>query len=273
MCHHTEMKRVHAPELEDESWFPAPARDGLTSVLRESATLLGIFDAAAPLLAATIAETKADTVVDLCSGGGGPLLSLLAALERGHGQTPSAVLTDLYPNESAFQACEAANPRIRGLRTPVDATAVPDDLRGVRTLFNALHHLRPEQARALLIDAARKGQPLCSFEVVSRSPTTIIALCALPFVTLAITPFAKSPPLSRLALTYLLPVVPFAVWYDGMASCLRSYGDEDLAALLGDVESTLAAEGIRYRYRVEKSGVKWTPFTLTALIGTPIGAD
>jgi hypothetical protein len=41
---------------------------------------------------------------------------------------------------------------------PVDATKVPNDLPGFRTMFNAFHHLRPEQAHAMLADAVAKGE-------------------------------------------------------------------------------------------------------------------
>jgi hypothetical protein len=41
---------------------------------------------------------------------------------------------------------------------------------GIRTMFTALHHFRPPQARGILEDAARKGSGIAVFEPLSRSP-------------------------------------------------------------------------------------------------------
>jgi hypothetical protein len=68
-------------------------------------------------------------------------------------------LSDHNPNIEAF---ERASRLSRGAITyhpkPVDATQVPAELFGFRTFFSAFHHLRPDQARAVLADAAAKGE-------------------------------------------------------------------------------------------------------------------
>ena len=46
---------------------------------------------------------------------------------------------------------------------PVDAVKVPAEMTGLRTMFQAFHHLRPDQARAALADAAAKGQGVAVF--------------------------------------------------------------------------------------------------------------
>lgn len=52
-----------------------------------------------------------------------------------------ASLTDLYPNPSS-----GLHPRIRWQLDPLDATRVPPRLTGVRTMFSAFHHFRPNAA-------------------------------------------------------------------------------------------------------------------------------
>ncbi len=52
-----------------------------------------------------------------------------------------------------------ANSGIHGLgyeRASIDALDVPAERPGLRTLFNAFHHLRPEQARAVLASAVEE---------------------------------------------------------------------------------------------------------------------
>src|SRR5688572_3470335 len=171
------MRRIHVPELEDEAWFPAVLRDGLTSFLRVATERLRVFDAAAPVLADVVRRQRARRIVDLCSGGGGPLLSIL---EHMH-DVEHAVLTDLFPIARAFDVAVRRLPvRVRAHRSPVDATNVPDELDGVRTIFNALHHFRPKDARKIFADAVAKRQPICAFEVVERRAQTMLTVAGTP---------------------------------------------------------------------------------------------
>lgn len=255
----TFMARLHAPELEDEPWFPRPMRDALTAFLQVSSEKLGIFDAAAPVLRDVLARHEAKRVVDLCSGGGGPLLSILEHLDG-----VDAVLTDLYPNVDAFDAAERRLPgRVRGHREPCDATDVPID--GVRTIFNALHHFRPPAARKILEDAAHKRQPICVFEVVERHPLAFAIIAGVPFAVLAFTPFTK-PDAKRLALTYGLPLIPLATGWDGLMSCLRAYSLAELRALADGID----VDG--YAFRVGQAERGRIPMRVTWLIGEPTDA-
>ena len=54
------------------------------------------------------------------------------------------VQNDLFPNAQARLRAIAAGAEY--LEQPVDAMKVPPDHRGMRTLFNGLHHFRPEAA-------------------------------------------------------------------------------------------------------------------------------
>lgn len=259
------MRRLHAPELEDEPWFPSQLRDGLTAFLQVSAETLRVFHPALPLLAGVIdrhaARGGARRIIDLCSGGGGALPALLE-----HMDDTAAVLTDRYPNLEAFARAEARlGDRLRGHRDPVDATDVPAALDGVRTLFNALHHFRPADATRMLRDAARKGQPLCAFEVVSRDALTLMTVSAVPLAVLGLMPWTR-PNAHRLALTYVLPVIPAVTGWDGIASCLRAYSLPELVELARDAETE------HYRFTVGQGarGVP-VPLRLSWIVGEPSG--
>lgn len=266
------MPRVHAPELNDESWLPRQVRDGLTAFLQVSTETMKLFDAARPVLRDVLlrhrARGGAARIVDLCSGGGGPLLSILERLGDVTGPGFEAVLTDLFPNHPAFDAAEARRSlRARGVnvrahRASVDATRVPPALEGVRTLFNALHHFRPEDARRILDDAARSGQPICAFEVVERHPTSLAVIATVPLAVLALTPLTH-PDRRRLALTYALPVIPLASGWDGVASCLRAYSLDELE----DLAASMKVPG--YRFSVGRARRGAIPLRVTWLVGEP----
>jgi hypothetical protein len=258
------MARVHAPELEDYDWFPTVLRDGLTDALRGAAERLRVFDAALPVLAQLLAESDATRIVDLCSGGGGPVLHLFERLTHKHGRPLELVLTDKFPNHSAFTRAEQTNGGVRAHRASVDASDMPGTLTGLRTLFNALHHFRPPQARAIFADAARQNQPIVSFEVVERSLQGALIVSGVPLITALITPLLEPRSLQRFALTYLAPVIPSVMMWDGFASCLRAYSPTELHALVAGLARP------DYEFRVVQSRSLNAPFRVTALIGLPL---
>src|SRR5437764_4644608 len=106
---------------------------------------------------------------------------------------------------------------------PVDATQVPNDLPGFRTMFNALHHLRPEQARAMLADAVAKGEGVGVFESGSRSLLMLLGALGTPLRVLVLAPFIRPFRWSRLFWTYLVPALPLVLLFDVIVSCLRIY--------------------------------------------------
>ncbi|MCB9689054.1 MAG: hypothetical protein H6735_28685 [Alphaproteobacteria bacterium] len=109
---------------------------------------------------------------------------------------------------------------------------MPPELTGPRTLFNAFHHFRPEQARRILEDAVRAGEPIGVFEFVGRQPHAVPGMLGVPFAVAALVPFLRPFRWGWLPLTYLLPVLPLVVAWDGLVSCLRVYSPEELRALV-----------------------------------------
>ena len=127
----------------------------------------------APLVRGVMEATGERRIIDLCSGGSGPLVGLVSDLAAA-GLDVHATLTDLFPNAPAFAAIAAqSGGRIQFEREPVDARAVPPRLAGLRTIFNGFHHFRPEDARAVLHAAAAARQPIAIFEVSARSIRTL----------------------------------------------------------------------------------------------------
>ncbi|MGH7607197.1 MAG: class I SAM-dependent methyltransferase, partial [Gemmatimonadales bacterium] len=102
---------------------------------------------------------------------------------------------------------------------PVDARAVPAALDGFRTLFTSFHHFRPAEARAILADAVARRQGIAIFEAVRRAPLDIALVAFTGLAMLAAAPFIRPFRWSRLAWTYLPPVLPLVGTFDGIVSC------------------------------------------------------
>jgi len=233
------MRRVHAFELHELSGCPDLFRRIATDYLRTVGTVFRAFEPITPLLAGALAASGHERVVDLCSGGGGPIVGLAESARERLGFAPEVVLTDLHPNAAAFAwAKAAASVPVRAELAGIDARAVPDRLKGVRTIFDAFHHFRPADARKILADAAARRAPILIVEATERSVAAVFGmLLFVPLLVLLLTPFVRPFSVGRLVFTYLLPIAVPLILFDGVVSCLRSYTLAELRALSDGLES------------------------------------
>jgi len=253
------VKRIHWVEFEDLKWFPSLLRDYQTDVLEATMRRLGLYNQCRPLLDELINTAEDGQVLDLCSGGGGPWPAWSATLPVG----TRVVLSDLYPNRRAFQRIAVSHPNIQHFALPLDVCHVPQHLPGTRTLFTALHHLQPQSVQQLLHDCAHQGKPLAAFDFNQRS-LLHVALVAVTSGLLCwlLTPTLRPFRWSRLFLTYLVPVIPALVCWDGIVSQLRSYTLEELRGFVQH------AQVPGYTWRVGRVG--WLgPLGVNYLIGRP----
>ncbi len=257
------MSRLHLFELEDQSWFPTVLRDAGTAYLRFVLELSGHAALLAPKLREAFERSGEKRLLDLCSGGGGAVPVVVDALSR-DGNDVRARLTDFYPNLPAFEAiARASGGRIDYESAPVDATAVPRELDGFRTLFNAFHHFRPETARRILADAAAARRPIAVFEVVNRQLLHLLGLLLSPLSVLLLMPFVRPRRWSWLFFTYVVPVIPFFVLWDGVVSWLRIYSESELRALTAGIDAR------DWTWEIGRIKLGRAPAHATYLIGMP----
>lgn len=142
----------------------------MTGVMAVFAVKLDVYRPLLPKIRSIIQSLHADRIIDLCSGGTGPLLSLQKLLRTAHSQPLKVLLTDKYPNLPAFRrAAEASGGTVSFVDESVDATEVPEELAGFRTLFGSFHHFQPGVAREILRDVALKKQGIGVFEYTERN--------------------------------------------------------------------------------------------------------
>ena len=237
--------RLHLVELHDLPACPPSLRDALTDFLAFSLNLSRAYEPAGPLLRRAVARARADRVVDLCSGAGGPWSRLAEKVGV------PVILTDLYPHKGAFHP------------DPVDARAVPPALEGFRTVFTAFHHFRPAEARAILADAVAQRQGIAVFEAARRAPWEILVVALTWLGVLLAEPFIRPWRWSRFLWTYLPPVLPLVGTFDGVVSCLRAYSPAELAELVRGLDS--------YEWDIGEIRGGWSPLRGTYLIGVPRG--
>lgn len=257
------MPRIHIFELEDQPWLPRTLRDLATDYLAFLLSWLEPYRQIVPFLSQALITTGRQRLIDLCSGGAGPVLDLQRALAR-EGLDVTVTLTDKYPNLPAFARLRRGDDAVDFWPAPVDATAVPAELAGFRTIFTAFHHFRPEEAKKILADAVRARSPIGVFDVAERSPRMLLfALLCVPLLVFALTPFIRPVRWQRLLWTYVLPLVPLICWWDGVVSQLRAYRPDELEAMVDELPSN----GFHWRIGATRSA--FYRGCVTFLIGYP----
>ncbi len=254
------MRRFHLIEIHEQAWCPAVIRDCATDYLQHVINAANAYEPIAERLGDALAHTGATRIVDLCSGGGGPWLRLEPTLAARH-PALEIYLTDLHRNVATGE--RLTSDRIKNYPASVNALRVPPELTGFRTLFTSFHHFQPNEARALLRDAVVSRSGIGIFEGTQRRPSAIVGMLFTPLLVWLLTPFIRPFRWSRLLWTYLLPVVPFVVIFDGVVSVLRSYTVAELTAFTEELS------GSGYEWEVGETAAQGLRAPVTYLIGYP----
>ena len=227
----------------------------------------------AALVASTLQEVLGEKIseyayVDFCAGAGGPTpfieqdlnLRLRASLRsedlrnrtssnKCHGKGTENgvdfVLTDIAPHLDAWEQVVKKSDNLHFISTPVDAANVPSDLlqflpdgeRGgkVFRLFNlAFHHFDDPLAKRILYNSITTSDGFGIFELQARTFSSLLTISLIWPLMLLITPFYfwRSP--GHLFFTYVVPIVPFVLVFDGYVSSLRTRTTQEILGMIGD---------------------------------------
>lgn len=251
------MRRREWPEFEDQPWFPRWLRDAMTGYLQAVIEEAEPYSVAAPVLRDVIAARPGTSVLDLASGGGGPWRKLRAAVGA-----PDVTLTDIAPSSDA-RSRFANESGVEYWPDPVSALAPPETGHEVWTMFTGLHHFSTDEVRRIMTTAQERGVTFCSFEATSRSAAGVLTTALIPLLVLLMMPRVRPRRFLPLLLTYLPPFLPFLIWWDGLASTLRTFTAEELETMASEV----AAPG--YRWEVRELRSPGSPIPVLSLVGQP----
>lgn len=249
------MKRIQLFELEDQSWFPDWMRSAITKLIKVLLKMTGLADAATILVKSKLKELKTEKLVDLGSGAGGVMIDVYQQLKKDDEfNNIQLMLTDLYPNKSVIQNINDLNdPNLEYLSRPVDATKISEAPEGLKTIFNAFHHLPKEKAQSVLQSCAKNQSPILIYELSSNNLPLLIWWLFLPLslvilfiMVLFMTPFVKQLTFKQIFFTYVIPIIPIAYAWDGQASLPRIYAFSDFDELLKEVDQS------NYSFEIEK---------------------
>jgi len=255
------MKRLHWIEIADQEWCPSIFRDALTQFLQLSTNKGNYYRPIVRLLKQALIKAHSNRVIDLCSGSGGPWISINQEIRAS--RVNEILLTDLHPNLATIRGTVEG---IRYQSEPVDAKNVPPMLKGFRTLFTSFHHFPPHKAVAILENAVQSNQGIGVFEMTERRLSVILrVLITSPFIVLFLVPFFRPFRPGYLFWTYIIPLIPLMIAFDGTISCFRTYTVEELRNMIGK----LHAPNYEWQVGKEKPADHNGPFDITYCIGIP----
>jgi len=140
---------------------------------------------------------------------------------------------------------------------------VPCELKGFRTIFSSFHHFSPDEACVILQNAVDANQSIGIFEITRRAPFTIALMFPWALILFLCTPLIRPFRWSRLLWTYLVPIIPFVVLFDGVVSCLRTYPPEELREITEKLTAT------EYQWETGEHLGAHGKMPITYLIGHP----
>lgn len=252
--------RLHLFEWENLSWFPAFLRDNMTDFLEFIARIAKMYRPLPNFLSKHLEETEKSEILDLGSGAGGPWNQLLPPM-LGMNPELKVTLSDYYPNLKAFEnMSDKYGDALTFIPSPVDARDVEMKRTSFRTQFLSLHHFKPKDCEAIFRNAVMSRAPIAIIEGQSRNLPSLIGMFFSPINVLLMTPFIRPFRWDRLLFTYLIPILPILILWDGIVSVLRTYTPKELhqMARTADPEN-------QFEWTFEK--FKGTP--ATAFIGRP----
>ncbi|KAH8903498.1 hypothetical protein BR93DRAFT_884960 [Coniochaeta sp. PMI_546] len=233
---------------------------------------------AARVLASELgSRVRSYVYIDFCAGAGGPTPSIekhlngsLSSHQHPHPQpksyadaaatgTPAEhtsdrpvqfVLTDLHPHPEDWAIAARESQNISYESGSVDAADAPPELVGryksegkkVMRLFSlAFHHFDDPLAKAILKNTVETSDAFAIFELQERNIASFFTLIAFGIGCFVLAPYFawkwRSP--VTIIFTYLIPILPFVLVFDGWMSALRTRTPDEVEALL----RTCGAEG------------------------------
>ena len=222
------MKRLELFEIADQNWCPRFVRQAVTDFLATVGSRTGIYRPTVDVVKRALERSRSKKVVALCAGSGGGIVDVAKELPE-----TRIVLSDLRP----YAGFASDSPAMIYDSRPIDATRIPADLEGVRVVYGSFHHFNPEDARAILESAVRASEPITVFEGTERSLRGIAACLLIPLLVLVMMPFTRPVRVLSIALTYLFPLLPLIILWDGIVSTFRSYTQSEMQALTKDLST------------------------------------
>ncbi|KAF2093190.1 hypothetical protein NA57DRAFT_48810, partial [Rhizodiscina lignyota] len=235
-------------------------------------------------------DTDDLTVVDFCSGGGGPTPVIEHAVNSSRAtreQRPIPfLLSDISPHLDAWIDLSSRSENLSFIPQPVDATAPPPSVISVTAtrgskifrLFSlSFHHFGDELAAKVLRSSLETSDGFAIIELQDRRVWSLgLMLIDMPLLMLVTLLWFWRDPM-HLLFTYTIPILPCIMPWDGLVSCLRTREFHELVQLLEKSATDSAKDELHIRRTGNQSceviigEVQWEIFGGRKMHTWPVG--
>lgn len=227
--------RIHLFEFGDQPWLRGWWREAYLDCLNIGLRSGGQFRCLHRVFSTWAQRLPDATVLDLGSGGGGPIRTMLRAAARDGTAMPRIFLSDLFPSREHYQDLERQHGthQLSFIPEPISALDVGrTDIR-LRSICSTFHHFQPLEAAALVRDAAEHADGLFIAEPLQRNLRHFLLVLLSGPIPYLLAPFtADRFEWRKLLFCTLLPIVPLLVMFDGCVSVLRTYTTKEIEAMI-----------------------------------------
>lgn len=179
-------------------------------------------------------EQGSRTIVEL-GAGTAPITRILAADPAAKGMT--LVPCDLLPDLDAYRELAAAHPdSVRPCEESVDYTRPKSWGPGsIAVLVGTFHHIDPRDRDRTLAALSKSADHVMVFEPLRNTPFSMLlsTTAVVPALLLPLAYLGKPGRLRRFLWCWLVPVVPFIFFWDGLVSCMRQWSPKTWLTRLG----------------------------------------
>jgi hypothetical protein len=225
-----EVPRLHIREIEDMEQVPKFLRHGIVRNVSFAVEFAGVYDELAEVFVEFLGKLKNNTLLDLASGYGGPVTTMLHAVKKRGIEPPRFVLSDFNPNIERFRFLSIEDSNISYFGGRVDAMDPQKEIRKYpRTMFDAIHHFTPENAGKILKNASEHSEGIFIAESTDRALYQVPRAGIGCFLASLISPFFMQPfSVKETVFTWAIPVIPLITAHDGAVSTFKRYTREEM---------------------------------------------
>ncbi|KAF1345473.1 hypothetical protein BDV97DRAFT_361171 [Delphinella strobiligena] len=181
------------------------------------------------------------TVIDFCSGAGGPIPIIEKSVNRFRAAQNAFPIpfrvSDIHPYIDNWLTISSRSANLSFLPQPVDATRAPATViskTSARCPFPSshtkifhlfclsFHHFGDEDAGEIVRNMLETSDGFAVVELQDRCVGTLLLMMGEGLLLMLLTGFWFPHDWLHLAFTYWIPVLPFVQMWDGLVSCLRT---------------------------------------------------
>lgn len=228
-------QRIHLFEFGDQSWLTGWMREAYLDCLNLGLKSGGQFNQLHRVYADWAAGRPGEPVLDMGSGGAGPIATMVRRAKAEGAPLPMIILSDLHPSPKHYHELQAelGAEQIGYRAESVSAMDVGPAAPRLRSMCSTLHHFDPTQAAALIRDAVNHAEGLFIVEPLQRNLRHfLMVLLSGPLPYLLAPFFARRWSWRKFIFTTIIPLAPLMVAFDGCVSVLRTYKPEELGAMI-----------------------------------------